>query len=263
MKKLILLTLTTALLLACTKDKKEVPIIKEVPIAVLSLNTAAVTGITNTEAISGGTIISDGGSAITGQGICYSTNANPTINDTKLVNNLFLKSFTSNIKNLAKNTKYYARAYAINSKGIAYGNEISFTTANIDIDLGKKYKGGIVAYIDGTGYHGLIAATSDDQTKNVNWYTAVQLCSNYSIVENGITYDDWRLPNLGELHDYLLPNRSIIGGFKEGEFYWSDFPEDPKNPGKTYKMSQTSAGSNTVLVDKISLVPNVRAVRAF
>ena len=30
--------------------------------------------------------------------------------------------------NLKPNTKYYVRAYATNSKGTAYGNELSFTT---------------------------------------------------------------------------------------------------------------------------------------
>jgi hypothetical protein len=43
------------------------------------LNTSAMSNISQTEAISGGTISSDGGAAITARGVCWSTNSNPTI----------------------------------------------------------------------------------------------------------------------------------------------------------------------------------------
>ena len=47
-------------------------------------------------------------------------------------------SFTSNITGLTTYTKYYVRAYATNSTGTGYGNELSFTTLVVDYD-GNPY----------------------------------------------------------------------------------------------------------------------------
>jgi hypothetical protein len=92
------------------------------------LTTAAVTGVTCTAAISGGTITNDGGSAITLRGICYGTTANPTLANTVVNSGNGTGSFTSNMSGLIAGTTYHVRAFATNSAGTAYGNDISFTT---------------------------------------------------------------------------------------------------------------------------------------
>ena len=84
--------------------------------------------ITSTTAVSGGNITSDGGNVITERGISYSTNSNPTIDDSRVISGAGTGSFTSTLRGLTANTTYYLRAYAINSAGTMYGNEISFTT---------------------------------------------------------------------------------------------------------------------------------------
>jgi uncharacterized delta-60 repeat protein len=73
--------------------------------------------------------ISDyGGTTILENGLCWSVNPNPTINDSKNIDSAS-KSFINGIlTNLNPNTKYFARAYAKNSVGVAYGAELSFTT---------------------------------------------------------------------------------------------------------------------------------------
>ena len=73
--------------------------------------------------------ISDfGGATILENGVCWSINSNPTINDSKNIDTAS-KSFINGIlTNLSPNTKYFARAYAKNSVGVAYGSELSFTT---------------------------------------------------------------------------------------------------------------------------------------
>ena len=73
--------------------------------------------------------ISDfGGATILENGVCWSINSNPTINDSKNIDTAS-KSFINGIlTNLRPNTKYFARAYAKNSVGVAYGSELSFTT---------------------------------------------------------------------------------------------------------------------------------------
>jgi uncharacterized protein (TIGR02145 family) len=95
------------------------------------LTTATSSSITNTTATLGGNVTIDGGAAVTARGICWSTNANPTIAlATKTLNGTGAGSFTSNITGLTANTTYYVRAYATNSLGTSYGNQQIFTTSN-------------------------------------------------------------------------------------------------------------------------------------
>ena len=93
--------------------------------------TAAVSGITQRTAISGGNITSEGGSPVTLRGICWSTSHNPTVADRKTTDGTGGGSFTSNLTGLDANTTYFVRSYAINAVGTAYDNEISFTTKQV------------------------------------------------------------------------------------------------------------------------------------
>jgi len=96
-----------------------------------TLTTAAVTSITSTSATSGGDISSDGGSSVTAKGVCWSTSANPTTADSKTSDGTGADPFTSNITGLNPGTTYHVRAYAINSVGTSYGNDVSFTTSTV------------------------------------------------------------------------------------------------------------------------------------
>ncbi|MBK8621391.1 MAG: hypothetical protein IPN79_06450 [Saprospiraceae bacterium] len=96
-----------------------------------TLSTTSVSSITSNSAISGGTISNDGGSSITSRGVVWSTSQNPTVNlSTKTNNGSGSGSFTSNLTGLFPNTTYYLRAYATNSCGTSYGNQLSFQTSN-------------------------------------------------------------------------------------------------------------------------------------
>ncbi|MBO9674084.1 MAG: hypothetical protein J7577_11610 [Sphingobacteriaceae bacterium] len=105
----------------------------EVTGSVATLTTTEFTSITTTGAISGGTITDKGSSAVTDQGICWSTSPKPTI-ESKKVGVVSINGsgvFTSQLTGLTASTKYYVRAFAINKAGVAYGNEIELTTASI------------------------------------------------------------------------------------------------------------------------------------
>ena len=93
------------------------------------VTTANVTEITQTTAKGGGEVIYDGGLTVTERGICWSSNHNPTVDNHKIPSGEGMGGFTANISSLNAHTKYYVRAYAINSKGTAYGNELNFTTS--------------------------------------------------------------------------------------------------------------------------------------
>jgi len=95
------------------------------------LTTAAISEIGLTSAVSGGTIIADGGEEITVKGVCWGTSVNPTVADSKTSDGKGTANFVSNLVGLAEGTTYYVRAYATNEVGTAYGNELTFTTNEV------------------------------------------------------------------------------------------------------------------------------------
>ena len=108
---------------SCKKDDNDPPV--QIPV----LTTSAVLNITQTTASCGGNITSDGGAAIIARGVCWSTSQTPTIADNKTIDSTGTGTFTSSITGITASTTYYARAYATNSAGTSYGNQISFTTS--------------------------------------------------------------------------------------------------------------------------------------
>jgi hypothetical protein len=102
---------------------------------VASLTTTSVTAVMAQTTTSGGMITTDGGSAITARGVCWSTAPNPTISDFKTINGSGTGSFSSSITGLNVSTTYYVRAYATNVIGTWYGNGLTFTTQNGIITL--------------------------------------------------------------------------------------------------------------------------------
>ena len=91
--------------------------------------TSQVTSIVSTSAVSGGNITSDGGASVTARGVAYGSAQNPTTTNSTTSNGTGTGVFTSTITGLNASTQYYVRAYAVNSVGTAYGNEVSFSTS--------------------------------------------------------------------------------------------------------------------------------------
>ncbi len=96
-----------------------------------NLTTTGPSSITAMTALSGGIISSDGGVAVIARGVVWSTSASPNITlPTKTIDGIGTGVFASSITGITPNTIYYIRAYATNSLGTAYGNQLSFTTSN-------------------------------------------------------------------------------------------------------------------------------------
>ena len=93
-----------------------------------TISTLPIGNITSTSATSGGNISNNGGTPVTQRGVVWSTSQNPTTANNSTSDGSGTGNFTSNLINLTANTTYYVRAYATNSGGTAYGNELSFTT---------------------------------------------------------------------------------------------------------------------------------------
>jgi uncharacterized protein (TIGR02145 family) len=109
------------------------------PVILATLTTTAATSITQTTSVSGGNITSDGGGAITARGVCWGTATAPLATGLHTTETGTTGTFTSNLTGLTVNTKYYIRAYAINSAGTAYGDEKIFTTEQLKDADGNVY----------------------------------------------------------------------------------------------------------------------------
>lgn len=92
------------------------------------VTTAEVTDIAWRTAVGGGEVTNENGSEVTERGICWSTEHNPEISNHNANNGSGLGSFSVNMTGLSAGTTYYVRAYATNSAGTNYGNEVTFKT---------------------------------------------------------------------------------------------------------------------------------------
>ena len=153
-------------------------------------------------ATGGGTITSDGGASVTERGVCWSTAHNPTISDSKTSDGMGTGTFTSSISGLNSVTTYYVRAYATNSAGIAYGNEITFTTLEIT---------GTLTDIDGNVYQILSIGTQmwmqeNLKTTKLNDGTVIPLIANAS-------WGTLTTPGFGWYNNDPVTYKSTLGGY--------------------------------------------------
>ncbi|MBI4946226.1 MAG: fibrobacter succinogenes major paralogous domain-containing protein [Bacteroidetes bacterium] len=243
---LFVLSLMIVVLLneGCKKKDKSTP--SSVPV----LSTASISAITQTAAQCGGNITSDGGAEITARGVCWSTGQTPTTGDNKTTDGTGTGNFTSAITGLTANTTYYARAYATNNAGTAYGSTFSFTTLQntvTDID-GNVYKTVTIGtqewmtenlkvthYRDGTpipnltdGIAWMDARTGawcsyNNDTNNLNTYG--RLYNWYTVVDSrNLCPTGWHIPSDAEwatLATYLGADSISGGKLKEtGTAHW-------------------------------------------
>ena len=90
--------------------------------------TTAVHNITQNSAQCGGEVINDGGADLIMRGVCWSTITEPTIADSHTDNGTAIGLFVGDLTGLEPDTKYFVRAFATNTIGTSYGEEISFNT---------------------------------------------------------------------------------------------------------------------------------------
>ena len=131
MKALVVASAALMLLAACAPDGTTAS--KALPLAlVLTSNTPNATTLTT--ATVQGTVYGDSGVSISARGIAYNTSPEPTIANQTAVGGAGTGTFTSTLTGLTPNTLYYARAFATNSAGTAYGNQVKVFTAVTDVD---------------------------------------------------------------------------------------------------------------------------------
>ena len=75
-----------------------------------------------------GEVLSDGGLTVTDRGIVYGTTENPTLQSSRIPAGSGIGLFSANLTGLTSGVTYFARAYAVNGAGVAYGLQIPFST---------------------------------------------------------------------------------------------------------------------------------------
>jgi uncharacterized protein (TIGR02145 family) len=133
---------------------------KEEPAKLVELSTISVKNFTTVTAVSGGKISSDGGSEILSNGVCWSTTVNPVITDSKTVDAVGLSPFGSTLSGLTPGTTYHVRAYATNSVGTAYGDDVKF----------KTYSGSVID-AEGNDYYTTVIGDQVWMAKNLKTTT--------------------------------------------------------------------------------------------
>jgi hypothetical protein len=133
-----------------------------------TVSTSPVIDITSTTATSGGNVTSDGGATVTARGVCWNTTPNPTTASSHTTNGSGTGAFVSNLTALTPNTPYYVRAYATNSIGTAYGNQVNFTTlaaSTCGSSLTINHVAGAVAPVDKTVTYGTVTNIPGEPSK--------------------------------------------------------------------------------------------------
>lgn len=90
--------------------------------------TRSVSNITGTTVVSGGFIQAEGDSPVSARGVCWALTPFPTVADDVSVDGVGTGPFEGELPDLVPGATYFARAYATNGEGVAYGNQVSFTT---------------------------------------------------------------------------------------------------------------------------------------
>ena len=244
MKKLLLLS---ALLIFDCSDDEGNPCVYEP-----TLTTEAVTNITETSATLNGviSIVSENCDVPnnTEQGFVYSTEIQPTLEDTQV--NVNGTNISTTIEGLELNTTYYVRSFLTNTLGEFYSNEVSFSTEEeltgscdgapyLSIVYGTQewtvenachitYRDGtpIPQVTDETEWANLTTGAwsyyNNDPTKHrlYNWFAVVGIHDNDESTPNKeFAPEGWHVPSDAEwrtLYEHLIANGYNYDGTTTG-----------------------------------------------
>ncbi len=195
---------------------------------VVSTSTVTAINIAAGTATLNGKIDSIGDPAYTERGFVYATVHNPTVEDDikKVATGNGTGSFYTNLTELEMNNIYYIRAYATNSQGTAYGNEVTLdfnpvpasvkTNAVLNVDTTKATLSGTINSLGDPAYteKGFV------YSKNPNPTT---LNNKVAVSGSGSGIFTWNLTDLETrvtyyVKAYVISNNNVIYG-NEVSFY--------------------------------------------
>ena len=156
-----------------------------------TITISEATNVTSTTATCTANITNDGGAEIIERGFCWATSQYPTTTSSHASAGNGTGSFSSSLINLTVGSTYYVRAYAINSTGTSYSNQISFTTTD-----------GLPSVTTGTASN--ITATSAVCSGNVT------SDGGFTVTEKGFCWSTSQYPTISGNHSSI---GSGIGSF--------------------------------------------------
>ena len=189
-------------------DPGALAIVTTLPLGAFSATTAEL----------GGIVDGNGGTSVTQRGVAWSTVEMPTTADNYTNDGAGTGSFESLLLDLSPDSIYYARAYAINNAGIAYGNEVEF---QVTADPYLPEDG--VTDIDGNFYQTILASSGQV------WMTENLRVCRYANGDSILHMEEalpWSTTSEGAWTEY---NNSPPNGDQFGKLYNGWAVEDSRN----------------------------------
>ena len=158
------------------------------------ITTSAVTSVSYSTAQSGYVIKSIGGTTITEKGICWSTTTNPTTADNKIISTVFTPTASLALTGLTAGSTIYIRAYATNSYGTSYGEQLTFPTLSYSLPVVET-----------------VSAVYNYTTNKATCLVNVKSNGGCALTERGICWSTSRNPTIS--------NTKYASGMTIGQFY--------------------------------------------
>jgi hypothetical protein len=142
-----------------------------------------VADVTSNSATAKGMLVSDGGGKISAYGHVWNTTGNPTLTNgskTDLGAATSMSSFTSELKSLQSDTKYYVRAYAVNEMGTTYGDQTSFRTEKTPVQI--------------------VTAVNDYTYRSADLSASITAYNGHTVTEMGFCWNKTGVPSISDQH---------------------------------------------------------------
>lgn len=185
------------------------------------------TEVTHFSAKATGSVVSDGGQQVMERGICYSTAGCPTIESPHVTCGMGLGRFECQLSDLAANTKYYIRSYAICTEGVYYGNEKYFWTEVLPMAVQT-------------------IAVGDVTASRVRAEGRVIRDGGHEVIERGFCWGTEHLPTIEGYH--------VFAGYGTGDFshYFSGLERGVTHYVRAYAVNEVGVAYG----DELEFVPD-------
>ena len=210
-----------------------------------TVTTTTATLITGSTATAGGVVTDNGGAVVTARGVCWSTNAAPTLLDSYSTDGSGNGSYVSSLSSMAPSTLYHYRAYATNVIGTSYGGDSTFTTLNVfapDVSMDE-----VITITDITATaKGTVSSDGGSGPILKNGFVRSTTVANPLIGLSGVVVDTVVTPSLGAYSVGLT-------GLTSGTLYYINaFAINSVGTSYGYTISFTTVGLTTTAASVIT-----------